>query len=126
MKFHSLFKWFPALLGMGIVFWLSAQPSTELPDFDWADRLIKKSGHVLGYATLAVSYWYALGMQDNRRWMAWLLALVYSVTDEYHQSFVPGRNPSAWDVLIFDNLGALIGLWLASRFNKQIRSDHSG
>jgi len=124
MKFHPLFKWLPALLVMGIIFWFSSQPSAQLPDFDWADRLIKKSGHVLGYAILAPCYWYALGLQTRHRWAAWLFALVFALTDEYHQSLVPGRNPSVWDVFIFDNLGALIGLWLASRFKKQNRSDH--
>jgi VanZ family protein len=126
MKGFSLVRWLPALLVMGIIFWFSSQPSVQLPQFDWADRLIKKTGHVLGYAMLAAGYWYALGTQAKHRWHAWLLALAYAVTDEFHQSFVPGRNSSFWDVLIFDNLGTLMGLWLASRFLNQNRSDSSG
>ena len=77
---------------------------------------MKKSGHVIGYAALAASYWRGLGMKKEKRWLAWLLAILYAVTDEYHQSFTPGRHPSVWDVLIFDNLGALIALWLANRY----------
>ena len=119
-------RWLPALLVMGVIYWLSSQPSEQLPQFDWADRLIKKSGHVLGYAILAVGYWHALGLRANFRWCAWLLAVAYAVTDELHQSFVPGRNPSFRDVLIFDNLGALIGLWLTSRISKQNRAGSSG
>jgi VanZ family protein len=38
------------------------------------------------------------------------------MSDEWHQSLVPGRHPSLWDVLIFDNLGALISLWLTDRY----------
>jgi len=104
---------------MGIIFWFSSQPSNELPNFDWADAFIKKSGHVFEYAILAIWLWYALGMDGNRRrWFAWLLAFLYAITDEFHQSFVPGRFPSFWDVLLFDNFGALIGLWFANRFIK--------
>ena len=67
---------------------------------------------MLGYGLLVWSYWYALAMRPNKRWLAWFLAILYAVTDEYHQSFVAGRSSSAWDVLIFDNLGALISIWL--------------
>ena len=103
---------------MGAIFWFSSQPSTELRDFNWADKVIKKSGHVIGYAALAISYWHGLGMKKDKRWLAWLLTILYAATDEYHQSFVPGRSPSVGDVLIFDNLGALISLWLAPRYIK--------
>ena len=123
MKNIQLYKWLPALLTMGIIFWFSSQLSTELPNFDWADKIVKKSGHVLEYAIVAYWYWHALGMEKDRRRLAWLLAVLYAVTDEFHQSFVPGRYPSVWDVLIFDNFGALIGLWLADRHLKQKRSD---
>ena len=99
---------------MGVIFWFSAQPAAMLPDFSWADRIIKKSGHIFGYAVLALSYWYALGMDNKRRWLVWLLTILYAMTDEYHQSFVLGRNASAWDVLIFDNCGALLTLWSAN------------
>jgi VanZ family protein len=121
MNRDLILKWLPALVVMGVIFWFSAQPSRELPDFEWADRLVKKSGHVIGYALLAVSYWHALGMKKNVVWFAWSLAMLYALSDEFHQSFVPGRNPSVWDVLIFDNLGSLMGLWLTGQFIKQKR-----
>jgi VanZ family protein len=50
---------------------------------------------------------------DKKRYLlAWLLALIFSATDEFHQSFVPGRHASAFDVLVFDNFGAAFALWL--------------
>ena len=118
-------KWIPALVTMAVIFWFSAQPADKLPVFSWADTLVKKSGHVLGYAILAFWYWYALGMDKNKRWLAWLLAILYAVTDEYHQAFVLGRHPSIWDILIFDNFGALISLWLANKYVKQKRPDNN-
>ena len=118
MKNIRLYKWIPALLTMGVIYWFSSQPSDELPNFDWADRVVKKSGHIVEFGVLAFWVWYGLGMGGNRRWLAWLLATLYAVTDEFHQSFVPGRFPSVWDVLIFDNFGALISLWLANKYTK--------
>ena len=96
------------------IFLLSAQPSYELPNFDWADRIVKKGSHMVGYAILALSYWRTFDLKNNKRGLAWLLAVVYAVTDEWHQAFVPGRQPSIFDVLIYDQLGALIALELAS------------
>ena len=75
---------------------------------------------MIGYAMLAWSYWYAFGLHPGKRGLAWLLALVYAVTDELHQSFVPGRYSSVWDVLIFDNFGALISLWLTGLTRRAI------
>ena len=44
--------------------------------------------------------------------ISWLIATVYAVTDEFHQTFVPGRSGEARDVC-FDSAGALIGVFLA-------------
>ena len=124
----KLRRWLPSLLVMGVIFWSSSQPASDLPDFDWTDRIIKKGGHMLGYGLLSWSYWYALGMKTNKRWLAWFIAILYAVTDEYHQSFVVGRSPSALDVLVFDNLGALISTWLIHSYEEkrsaQMRTDH--
>ena len=116
-------KWIPAFLMMGIIFWFSAHSAEELPYFDWADTIVKKSGHMVGYGLLAFTYWYGLGMDRQKSWLAWLLAVLFALTDEFHQSFVSGRHPSIWDVMIFDNLGALISLWLANKYIKQKRPD---
>jgi VanZ family protein len=120
----QLRRWLPAVFMMGIIFWFSSQPSSHLPNFDWADQIVKKGGHMLGYALLALSYWHALGGKPSNRRPAWLLAILYAATDEYHQSFVTGRYPSAQDVLFFDNLGILIALLFIGR--KQTRPDQPG
>jgi VanZ family protein len=111
-------KWIPASLMMLAIFLFSAHPSIN-EHSDWFDPIVNKGGHVIGYALLALSYWRMFYFKDNKRWIVWLLAVLYAVTDEYHQSFVPGRHPSALDVLVFDNFGALISLWLAGTFTKQ-------
>lgn len=76
---------------------------------------------MIGYGLLALSYWRAFDFKEGKRWVIWLLAVLYALTDEFHQSFVPGRSASIWDVLIFDNFGALISLWLTGLYRKEIR-----
>jgi VanZ family protein len=120
---QTFFRWLPALFMMLLIFLVSAQPSSQLPNFDWADGLVKKGGHAVGYAILALLYWRAFDFKDSKRWVAWLLAVLYALTDEFHQSFVPGRHPAIWDVMIFDNFGALMSLWLVNRYRKQKRPD---
>ena len=120
---QKIIRWFPALLVMLVIFYFSSQPSAELPNFGWADYLFKKGGHVTVYAALALALWYALEWKFNWRWLAWFLAILYAGTDEFHQIFTPGRHPSVWDVLIFDNLGALISLWVTGKFFKRNRPD---
>jgi VanZ family protein len=120
MKIY-LSRWLPALALMLVIFWFSAQPASELPTFDWAESAVKKGGHMIGYGLLAFAYWRALDFKAETRWFAWALAVLYAVIDEIHQAFVPGRNPSIWDVVVFDNLGALIALWLVQYFRRAKR-----
>jgi VanZ family protein len=110
-------RWLPAILMMAIIFGFSSIPSKEMPSFGLWDFSVKKLGHACGYGLLAVAYQHGLG--GKRPWLAWLMAIAYAATDEFHQSFVPGRNPSPVDVLLFDNLGALAGLWIYSLFTKK-------
>ena len=97
---------------MIVIFIFSSQPGDNLPNFLSWDRVIKKTGHAIGYGLLALSYFHYLKYDKRKYWLAWLMALIFSATDEFHQSFVPGRHPSVIDVLVFDNFGATFGLLL--------------
>ena len=101
----------PAVLMMLAIFLFSAGPSMDLED-RLMERVVNKGGHMIGYGILALSFWRIFGIKRSRFWLAWFLAVLYAMTDEYHQSFVPGRYASLLDVLVYDNLGALIALGL--------------
>ncbi len=82
--------------------------------------IVRKGGHLTEYAILCALLWRALREPEpdvpsrwkwSRATVAWSLAAIYAITDEYHQSFVSSRYASGWDVMI-DALGAAIGLVL--------------
>jgi VanZ family protein len=105
-------RWGMAVLMMVTIFIFSTRPSTGLPDFGSWDYFVKKGGHMLGYALLALAYWRGLNLEPGKKWLAWGLAVCYAISDEIHQAFVPGRHTSLFDILFFDNLGAILGLVL--------------
>ncbi len=113
------------MLMMLAIFVFSATPSKDLQP-DLLRHIISKAGHVIGYAMLTLSYWRAFGFGKKSSRLAWLLALLYAATDEYHQSFVPGRHPAAFDVLVYDNAGALISVGIANYLLKQKQPIHEG
>ena len=102
---------------MGIIFYLSHQPGdfVHLPLLMGFDKLL----HVIAYSSLAGTFLYGLYPSihgSNRSAVAIVVILfctLYGISDEYHQSFIPGRFDSVWDVLA-DGLGALlvVGWWL--------------
>lgn len=112
-------RWLPALVWMGVIYLFSSLPSSELPSYGLWDTLVKKSAHLLEYALLALAYYWALGLNLKKGWLAWLLAVLYAVTDEFHQSFTAGRHPSLVDVLVYDNLGAFVSVLLTNRIVKR-------
>jgi VanZ family protein len=114
---------------MAVIFIFSSLPSAELPSFNWADRIVKKGGHALGYGLLAFAYLRGLkgeGSHISVRQLlgAWLMAVLYSATDEFHQAFTPGRHPAVTDVVI-DAIGATVALILAGRYYKQKMTSHT-
>lgn len=101
-------RWVPALVLMAVIFAFSSRAGDDLPNFGSWDYFFKKGAHALGYGLLALSYLHALPKKNYL--LAWLFAVLYSATDEFHQAFVPGRHASVTDVLVFDNLGAMLTL----------------
>lgn len=112
-------RWLPAVTWMALIFWLSAQPDLPRPPNDLLNLVLRKGAHFTAYAVLALCYLYGLG--DSRPWhrrLALLLAILYAVSDEYHQSWTPKRQPALVDVLI-DSAGAFTAIALWSRLGGQ-------
>jgi VanZ family protein len=113
---------------MGLIFFFSSLPSEKIPYYGGLDYIIKKGAHALGYGFLGLSYYYALPRSLSRlyRWvLAWIMAILFALSDEYHQSFVQGRNSSLGDVAI-DGFGAILALFLGAGYSSNSRSNSKG
>lgn len=126
----TFWRWLLVILWMALIFILSSQPKASMPHYpngmlDWG---IKKSAHMIEYGILAILFWRAVSgcagatVRRSQVWLVPLFCLVYAATDEYHQSFVPGRSSSVWDVLV-DGLGTLLTLTIVSLLLK-LRARH--
>ena len=108
---YPFFRAVPCILCMAIIFKLSSLTNEQLEDFP---QIWDKLAHFLEYATLAGCYAMIWTRTEwsRRQWLRVLvvgfLALAYGCTDEYHQSFVEGRDCSAFD-LVADLTGGLFG-----------------
>jgi VanZ family protein len=91
-----------------------------LPAAHWAEvhHLIRKTGHFVGYGLVSLAFFYSwrqtLHRMAVKHWTLWRRASVLAVLctvltaslDEYHQSFLPSRTSSVFDVGI-DLCGAI-------------------
>lgn len=108
------FLWAPVVFLMASIFVASSIPDLGGLPGGMSDT----SGHGLGYALLGAALLRALargrlsGVTWPRAAAAVALATLYGASDEFHQSFVPGRSPDGLDVLA-DFLGAAFAVALA-------------
>lgn len=94
-----------------LIFVQSSLPSPDMgPDLPGQDKLL----HLAAYAVLGFLAGRAFATLRGLRsglavcLAAFLFAFLFGLSDEWHQSFVPGRMADGWDLLA-DGMGALIG-----------------
>jgi len=107
-------RWLPALGWMGVIFTFSQHANIDSGlSYDFA---LKKACHLGEYGFLAFLFYLAL-TQPLGDWAqrhaekAWAWSVLFAVSDEFHQSFIPTRSAQPRDVVI-DSVGAALGLWL--------------
>lgn len=115
--------WFPVLVWTFIIFLFSSQPTGEVSEIHWKDFVVKKTAHIVEYAILSLFLYRALKGSGIAKRKAGLYSIIcsilYGLSDEFHQSFTPGRDPKLRDVL-FDTTGAVSAIyfiwkWLPQR-----------
>ncbi len=117
----SRFYWVLLFLWCALIFFLSSQQRLPGPENVSFDFLIKKTGHVSVYAVLFWLSYTAFSKENFTRpsLYAFLFGIAYALSDEFHQSFVPGRTPMLRDVVI-DIFGMIVSFG-AIRFSKKGR-----
>jgi len=136
----ATFFWILVVLWMAFIFYCSAQPATQSKDLSsgltdfvvqamnrWLPAIkvnteclhgfLRKLAHFLIYLLLGVLVMQAMrasGITGKRAIVASLLTCVlYAVSDELHQFFVPNRGAQITDVIL-DSFGSSLGIFLAS------------
>lgn len=95
--------------------------NTEMYSF-----FIRKTAHFTEYFILGLLLYrgfYSPLKQKNAFLISFLMGLLYAVSDEIHQYFIPGRAMKAFDVFI-DSLGVISGLSLSYIVNNKKRKNH--
>src|SRR5690625_3322481 len=132
-----LHAWLPPIFMMGTIFYFSHQPATEssklsgsivdivvaivsvvapfIPfDEELLHLFIRKGAHFTIYLLLGVTLVRACSFYVNRNrgmFYAFVIAVLYAISDEVHQLFIPGRSGEVGDVVI-DSCGALTGVFI--------------
>jgi len=128
--------WLPLILWMAVIFGASTRLGSPnntsyffRPLMHWLfpnmpeERLeqihhdVRKTAHFVEYAILGVLAWRTLHRDPafgsfsagRRFWLALLFCALYASSDEFHQRFVPTRQPAVQDVLL-DTCGSAFGL----------------
>jgi len=130
--------WWPAIAWAGFIFVMSTdafssqhtapffgtilrwmRPGIAPDQFEFIHHLIRKCAHFTEYFVFFVLLYRAMRAgRSGWRWTwaftAWLIAAVYSASDEFHQMFVSSRGASVYDSLLDSTAAfvALVVLWL--------------
>jgi VanZ family protein len=117
--------WLPLFVWMGVIFTFSSFPTNPAGGIYWVDFVIKKTAHLVEYGVLATLVYRAtrsIGMsKKNCLITSILFAALYGASDEFHQSFTFGREPTIRDVII-DTLGASLAMYFLFKWVGKIKS----
>jgi VanZ family protein len=114
------YHWLPVGIWAWAIFYFSSLPDLN-SGLGILDLILRKAAHIIEYGVLTALIIRAVG----RTWRQWPWrrialwsgggAILYAVSDEIHQSFVPRRGPSATDVLI-DSVGIAVSIYFYRKF----------
>ena len=135
MKYKEIISWVFVLIWMIIIYYLSSQSASESSlvssgitdrvyqllsnvfkniEVETLEAFIRNIAHftlyfVLGFLLLNALHYNSLDKRNNLI-ITLLVCIPYSISDEIHQIFVPGRAFQISDIVI-DILGSLTGIW---------------
>lgn len=103
--------WLPVVFFMGWIFYTSSIPGTDIPPlFPYQEVFY----HILMFSILA--YFFARASKITFHLagpmkiilLTLIFGILYAISDEFHQSFVPNRTSSGFDVFM-DGVGTFLG-----------------
>jgi VanZ family protein len=108
-----------AIVWMAVLFWLSHQPGLDTPSlFPGQDKLFHAGAYgLLGILLLGTMRPAFAGYSGNQIRISTIIASLYGISDEIHQSLVPGRSPEVMD-WVADSSGALLAVILLAQLTR--------
>ncbi len=146
MKKNFFKYWFPVILWLAFIFWMSTgtfssenssrviepvlrflAPEISSQAVELIHGMVRKAGHIIEYFVLSLLLFRAFRGPSDKPWkwtwasFAIIGTVLWALSDEYHQSFVPTRTDSFTDVG-FDAAGGILAqlasaLWFNRRRN---------
>lgn len=137
INLKKIFYWGVVILWMALIFYLSHQPveksnnlSKEITeiiietiekvvpskkfDLRTLNHILRKNAHFFAYFILGILVLNALRVSSingfNGIILTLMICILYAISDEVHQLFVPGRGGQVRDVII-DSAGAIAGIF---------------
>lgn len=107
-----LIRFIPAVIFMVTIFLLSSRQNLGTGLGGW-DTALRKGAHMAEFGLLWFLWWWAF--RYRYAGVAASITILYAVSDEVHQHFVPTRNGSPIDVLI-DTTGVVLAMVIAFRW----------
>jgi VanZ family protein len=118
-------RWIPVVLYAGLIFYLSSRPwptQSDLPP--GTDKVIHFAIYFfLGFGLVWAFRATRFKFSHYLIWVAALIGFSYGISDEIHQSFVPGRDASIFDALA-DGIGSVFGAWTAIVCARWLRKEY--
>ena len=116
---YQLKYWLPVYIYLILIFYFSSQSiipaSTALAERFYVRPYLQ---HILIYAGLTLTISRASNYsKNNSNFLVVFSTILYGLTDEIHQYFVPGRTFEFLDIGM-DFLGAILALIVLSMYNK--------
>lgn len=111
MNVSVIKHWSPLLLWVALIFTGSSLPGQQIPDpVSQASVALHIFEYTVLYFTALRAFSSVSGINHKHLVVtAIVFCVLYSMSDEIHQVFVPGRRADGWDV-VADTLGIVVGV----------------
>ena len=104
----------------------------EVTNLELISYLVRKVAHFTEYTVFGLSLGLTANAYFGTKWWislsSWGFGVLYAATDEYHQTFVPGRYGSVKDVII-DSMGLALGVvityFIFHKKSKETKTAHT-
>lgn len=73
--------------------------------------IVRKLAHFIEYTILGILVYNLIYSYNKKIYISTIICIIYAISDEMHQLFVPGRSCQITDILI-DSMGSVTGIIL--------------